>query len=598
MTFYNPNPTPPGTTKVTAPGTVTMSGDITTSATFNPAFFGTSGTGSVTLDLVGATLDGNSQYMVEANPVTINVSGDCALGGSSAYGVLFAQTNAPVAIDVAAGAELTVGAAGYFYAYFPDSTLTLAGSSAGFVNDGIVDVAYGFAESGAGTLVNNGQISLIWGDASFASAITGTGTISHGADAGALDLGAVGAGETVLIGKALTLGADDLAGGLFEAKIVGFGVGATIDLGTDQVDHVSWDSTDDEAVFSYEGTQLAGGLKLSGLFDPSSLFLDTSGTTAILHASSGGINAPACFARGTRILTPRGLVAVESLRAGEAVLTLNDGARDVVWIGRRHVACAHDENPAAFWPVRFCAGALADGVPVRDVRVSPEHRIFIDGALVPARCLVNATSVVQEEVDEITYFHVELASHDILLAEGMPAESWLDTGNRDGFGNAPVVALRPRFVAADGACARAGACAPLLEDGEALAAMRRWLSSRATALGFGGVAAFEMFLDECGQHRGEVPADAAVVRLVSTACIPRGERRRLGAAVAAIRIDGADMALTDPRIRTGFHPIEGTGGPAWRWTNGDGVIAIGTAAVARCIEIRVVAFAAGAARYA
>ena len=83
--------------------------------------------------------------------------------------------------------------------------------------------------------------------------------------------------------------------------------------------------------------------------------------------------------------------------------------------------------------------AFADRVPCRDLLVSPDHGIFVDAKLICARQLVNGTTIVREAgLASVEYFHVELEAHAILLAEGLPAESYLDTGNRGFFRNGPT----------------------------------------------------------------------------------------------------------------------------------------------------------------
>ena len=99
-------------------------------------------------------------------------------------------------------------------------------------------------------------------------------------------------------------------------------------------------------------------------------------------------------------------------------------------------ACRHAE-PAAVWPVRVRAGAFAEGVPCRDVWLSPDHAVFADGVLIAAKHLVNGVTVVRDlGFALVRYFHVELARHDVMIAEGLAVETYLDTGNRGIFDNA------------------------------------------------------------------------------------------------------------------------------------------------------------------
>lgn len=144
--------------------------------------------------------------------------------------------------------------------------------------------------------------------------------------------------------------------------------------------------------------------------------------------------AVACYAAGSAILMTRGEVAVEHLRVGDLVPGLVSGRlRRVRWIGRRHIRSA-----AA---VRVRASAFGPGQPHRDLLLSPDHAVCAGGVLIPVRHAINGASVVRERVGKVTYFHIELADeegtavHDVLLAEGLPAESYLDTGNRGAFGH-------------------------------------------------------------------------------------------------------------------------------------------------------------------
>ena len=153
----------------------------------------------------------------------------------------------------------------------------------------------------------------------------------------------------------------------------------------------------------------------------------------------------ACFAGGTRILTPAGEVAVEALRVGGLVVNRRGNFLPIAWIGHRRVDYRRHPRPQDVWPVRVRASAFAVGIPARDLVLSPDHAVYIEGILVPVRYLLNGATVVLEPVSQVTYWHVELARHEVLLAEGMPVESYLDTGNRAVFTNDDV-AIEPTGV--------------------------------------------------------------------------------------------------------------------------------------------------------
>ncbi len=143
-----------------------------------------------------------------------------------------------------------------------------------------------------------------------------------------------------------------------------------------------------------------------------------------------------CFMPGTRVATPAGEVAVETLKPGDLVLTSAGEAKPVNWVGRQSVA-RRFSDPLRNWPVRVKAGALADNVPRRDLLLSPDHALFLDGAMFQAGALVNGTSVVRETdvPDTWTYYHIELDDHSLILAEGAPAETFVDNIDRLAFDN-------------------------------------------------------------------------------------------------------------------------------------------------------------------
>ena len=135
----------------------------------------------------------------------------------------------------------------------------------------------------------------------------------------------------------------------------------------------------------------------------------------------------ACFYQGTMIATPDGERPVESLQAGDLVLTAAGAAKPVIWLGRSTVSRPF-ADPVRALPVRIMSGALAEHVPVRDLLVSHGHAILIDGVLAQAGTLVTGETIVREtDVPMLFhYYHVELATHDILLADGARAESFLE----------------------------------------------------------------------------------------------------------------------------------------------------------------------------
>ncbi len=159
---------------------------------------------------------------------------------------------------------------------------------------------------------------------------------------------------------------------------------------------------------------------------------DLAGRT--LNYTSGVF--PVCFLAGTMIATPAGETAVEALAIGDLVLTADGRAAPVRWVGVQTVVTLFAE-PLRTFPVRITAGAFGDDLPARDLLVSPDHALFLDGVLVQAGALVNGTTIIREtEMPErFTYYHVELEDHSLILAEGVPAETFLDTVTRRRFDN-------------------------------------------------------------------------------------------------------------------------------------------------------------------
>ncbi|TXN79061.1 Hint domain-containing protein [Methylobacterium sp. WL8] len=207
-----------------------------------------------------------------------------------------------------------------------------------------------------------------------------------------------------------------------------------------------------------------------------------SGSTSRTRFTSDGdtsLNsyaAPVCFTTGTLIRTSRGDVAVEDLVVGDRAVTASGALRPITWIGQRDLDGAGNVLPHDQQPIRVRVGAFGSGLPARDLRLSPGHPVLVGaaedqlgGALVPIMCLINGTTIAREPATSVTYWHVELDAHDILLAEGLPAESYLDWGDRPFFTEQSDHALHnPDFVVL-GLSAR---CRPVAVDGALVEAER------------------------------------------------------------------------------------------------------------------------------
>lgn len=289
----------------------------------------------------------------------------------------------------------------------------------------------------------------------------------------------------------------------------------------------------------------------------------------------GGFAAP-CFAAGTRIATARGETPVEALRLGDLIALHGGGCAPAIWIGRRVV---DGGRGADAWPVRIAAHAFAPGQPRRPLLLSPDHAVLWQGGLIPARHLLNGATLTQPPAARVEYWHVELPAHAVLHAEGLPVESYLDTGNRAQFGGpgrsaSPAEALR---------IWRARGCAPLRLDPDSHAGARRHLLDRARALGHAltddpGLSlrcdgASLAAARDGARWRADLPPGARALRLRSRSATPAHllpdsrDHRRLGVALAALSQDGAPVP--PERFLRGWHAPE----PGLRWTDGDAELA-------------------------
>ncbi|MBS7535060.1 Hint domain-containing protein [Ancylobacter sonchi] len=170
----------------------------------------------------------------------------------------------------------------------------------------------------------------------------------------------------------------------------------------------------------------------SNVADPSSFTFPSTIDTDTINSDPVVV----CFLAGTRIAAPGGPRKIEDLALGDLVLTAAGETRPIRWIGRRTVVAAF-ADPLHAYPIRVGAGALGENLPADDLLLSPDHALLIDGALVHAAALVNGSSVarVARPAERFTYFHIELEDHALVLAEGVPAETFVDNVTRRRFDN-------------------------------------------------------------------------------------------------------------------------------------------------------------------
>src|SRR5581483_6712318 len=200
---------------------------------------------------------------------------------------------------------------------------------------------------------------------------------------------------------------------------------------------------------------------------------DNGGTGPGTLITEDGI---ACYCRDTLIATESGEAPVETLKIGELIRTASGILRPIKWIGRRSYIGRFVIGRKDILPICIKAGALDENVPRRDLWISPRHAMHLGGVLIEAKDLVNGSSIVQaERIARVEYFHIELESHDVIVAEGALSETFVDDDSRGMFHNAhEYAALYP-----DTSKQPPRYCAPRLEYGYELEAIRRRIADRA-----------------------------------------------------------------------------------------------------------------------
>jgi len=146
-------------------------------------------------------------------------------------------------------------------------------------------------------------------------------------------------------------------------------------------------------------------------------------------------NLVICFTPGTLIATPSGQRAVETLREGDKVFTRDNGIQEIRWVGRRDLTPRDMTSTPSFQPVCVKAGALGDGLPERDLVLSPNHRSLMTGeraslnfgeteVLSAAKHLIGMDGIDAIQTGSVSYIHIMFDHHEVILSNAAWTESF------------------------------------------------------------------------------------------------------------------------------------------------------------------------------
>lgn len=367
----------------------------------------------------GNTVTNSGSYYLEPpilglGPASVDVSSPTNTPVSASI-TLLGLLNLPLA----AAATYTITAEANTTVTVTASSVDLATKTVLDANGGTMALAGGLLSALSGVTVNIANGGTFSG-AGLISAASGL-TINFGSGGGALDLASSSTGLALLSG----------------ATINGFGANDQIILDnadqTSTISSVSYDSTLGVSTVTFSNGDT---LLLNGQYTNQVGGTGTYIATSSVSAGAGTELTASCFCAGTLIATPTGEVPIETLQAGDLV-TLSDGRTAAIsWLGLQTIATAFADTLRVA-PIRIKAEALADGVPARDLRLSPDHAVLVDGLLIQAGALVNHHSIVRETdlASHFVYYHIEVADHSLILAENTPAETFIDNVARLNFDN-------------------------------------------------------------------------------------------------------------------------------------------------------------------
>ncbi|WP_284234470.1 Hint domain-containing protein [Gluconobacter cerinus] len=446
--------------------------------------------------------------------------------------------------------------------------------------------------------VNNGGSSFI----ASAASLSGTMTLENGGQATIW----ADAGGTIIMGGSTNTGlvVSGLAsGGTLSTVISGFD--GTSGGASDGVTIAGLSQANvKNVVNSSDGNSVTINL-VNG--SPITLNIPGIGQQQYVEFTKDGMLFEVCFLAGSMLRTPTGERAVEDMAIGDEICVYDwrnaaELTRSVKWVGhKKMVVRSHLPDDEAGYPVRILKNAVSDGVPYKDLLVTPEHCLFFDGQFIPVRMLVNGRSIFYDRsFTSYTYYHVETDPHSVIWADGTLTESYLDTGNRSTFAQGGTLVLfGDKNVKT------------WEEDGEAALTVARHqvepifrnLEARAEYAGLGLEAPQQKLVDDADLHlvteagvvlrrvrenNGHsvfmIPPGVQQVRMVSRTSRPSDtigpfvdDRRYLGVLVGSIQFfESRDTRKLDQHLKS--DQLEGwdvkEAAPC-RWTNGNALLSIG-----------------------
>ena len=432
--------TPPGGGEPTITTLIDNTGTLTVGGTGGPGVI---------------TIDGSSSLLVD---------GSGTIGGTAGAGTVIVGGASTDTALLALLGTLTIGATGQ----------VILGDALSTVRASAVSLEAGATLSGAGTVsgdgggngtvmfatvANDGVIAAENGALLIYGPVSGSGHLLAGDNATLTLQAAVGAGQSVGFGVNAGVTLDDATA--FQGIIKGFAAGDRFDLASTVASRAVWNA----GTLTIDTTDGPLALNVEGTFAANAFTVQSDGL-------GGTVVDLACFASGTPIATPTGERRVEDLSVGDLVTTIDGVPRPIVWVGRRRVDIARHPSPEAVRPVWISRHAFGRNKPMCDLYLSPDHAILFEGVLIPIKYLINETNVSQANASSVVYHHIELQAHDIILASGLPAETFLSTSDRSMFEtNSGPVHLHPDFARPDEGWLDASlvrdalACAPLVVTG-------------------------------------------------------------------------------------------------------------------------------------